>query len=369
VLHLGKYYPPARGGIESHLEVLSNGLNEFVKLRLIVANEGRETITESCNGVHVTRLGELFKLHSAPICPGLISELRRQQPDLVHIHWPNPTAVLAYLISGLRAKLIFTYHSDVVRQRKLAMAFWPLLRLALRQASAIIATSPQYIDSSAILSAHRAKCHVIPFGVRSEYFADTDSLTINRIRTQYGPQILLAVGRLVDYKGFEHLVRAMPWVKGTLLLIGRGPNRAALQKLATDLNVRDRIVFLDEVEDLRPFYQAADIFVFPSIMRSEAFGIVQLEAMACGRPIINTRLDSGVNFVAPDGVSALTVQPGDHLQLAHAINYLFDRPYLGIKLGIGGRRRVRELFTVEGMVRQTLNLYEEVAANGQGVKG
>jgi rhamnosyl/mannosyltransferase len=352
--------------MESHLEDLSTELKDFVKLRLIVANDGRETVSESRNGVNVTRLGELFKFQSAPICPALISEVRRQEPDIVHIHWPNPTAVLAYLVSGLKAKLIFTYHSDVVRQRKLAMAFQPLLHIALHQASAIIATSPDYIDSSCVLAAYRAKCRVIPFGVRSEYFAETDSLSVKRIRNQYGPQILLAVGRLVHYKGFEHLVRAMASAKGRLLLIGCGPDHEALQKLATELKVRDRVVFLNEVEDLRPYYQAADVFVLPSIMRSEAFGIVQLEAMACGKPIINTRLDSGVNFVAPDGVSALTVQPGNHLQLAHAINYLLERPYLRKKLGIGGRRRVREMFTVSGMVRQTLNLYEEVTSNGNG---
>lgn len=361
VLHLGKYYPPVRGGIESHLEVLSHGLKDIVNLKLIVANESRHTVNEICGGVSVTRVGELCKLQSAPICPALIRNVRRETADIVHVHWPNPTAVLAYLLSGHRGKLVFTYHSDVVRQRKLAVAFQPVLRRALSQAVAIIATSPDYIDSSDVLSSYRAKCRVIPFGVPAEYFDDRDIEAIRRIRERHGPQLLLAVGRMVHYKGFEHLVRAMALVKGKLILIGQGPDRKLLEELARELGVRDRIVFQDEVADVRPYYHAADIFVLPSIMRSEAFGIVQLEAMTCGKPVINTQLDSGVNFVSPNGVSGLTVPPGNHVALANAINYLMDRPYLRTKLGIGGKRRVAREFTVKGMVQKTLDLYEEVA--------
>jgi len=364
VLHLGKYYPPARGGIESHLEVLSNELKRFVKLKLVVANEGRQTIRESAGGVELTRVSELWKLQSAPICPSLISELRNAAPDIVHIHWPNPMAVVAYLLSGSKSKLVFTYHSDVVRQRKLAVAFQPLLQKALDKASAIIATSPNYVESSDVLRPYRSKCRVIPFGVPSDFYAKSDSLAVANIRRQYGPLILLAIGRLVYYKGFASLVRAMSVAKGKLLLIGEGPDCEGLKKLAAESNVSDRIAFLDHVEDLRPFYQASDIFVLPSIMRSEAFGIVQLEAMACAKPIINTFLDSGVNFVAPNGVSALTVAPGDHVELGQAINYLLDRPYLRTKLGIGGRHRIAQMFTVDGMVQKTLDLYADVMSNG-----
>ena len=368
VLHIGKYYPPARGGMESHLEVLSNELKGLVNLRLIVANENRRTVRESSDDLKITRVGEIFKLQSAPICPALIQELRKANADIVHLHWPNPMAVLAYLLSGLKSKLVFTYHSDVVRQRKLAVAFQPILRRALDKASAIIATSPNYIETSDVLSAYRSKCRVIPFGVPTDYFEHCDSAKVKQLREQYGPQIVLAVGRLVYYKGFEHLVRAIALTKARLIIIGQGPQREFLDGLAAELNIRDRIVFLNEVEDIRPYYHAADIFVLPSVMRSEAFGIVQLEAMTCGKPVINTQLDSGVNFVSPTGVSGLTVPPADHVALGNAINYLMERPYLRNKLGIGGRLRVARDFTVKAMVQQTLDLYEEVAGNGNGDK-
>jgi glycosyltransferase involved in cell wall biosynthesis len=366
VLHIGKYYPPDRGGMESHLEVLSNELKGLVNLRLIVAHKSRRTISESSDDLSITRVGEVFKLQSAPICPALIQELRKAKADIVHLHWPNPMAVVAYLLSGLKSRLVFTYHSDVVLQRKLAVAFQPALRRALDKASAIIATSPNYIATSDVLSAYKSKCRVIPFGVPTDYFEHCDSAKVKQIREQYGPQIVLAVGRMVYYKGFEHLVRAMALAKGRLLLIGQGPQRELLNRLAAELNIRERIVFLNEVEDIRPYYHAADIFVLPSVMRSEAFGIVQLEAMTCGKPVINTQIDSGVNFVSPNGVSGLTVPPGDHLALGNAISYLMERPYLRTKLGIGGRHRVALDFTVKGMVQQTLDLYEEITRNGNG---
>jgi glycosyltransferase involved in cell wall biosynthesis len=365
VLHLGKYYPPARGGIESHLEVLSNGLKDEVNLKLIVANDGRQTVRETCSGVPLTRVAELGKLQSAPICPALLNEVRKAKADVVHIHWPNPTAVVAYLLSGHKGKLVFTYHSDVVRQRKLAVIFQPVLNFALNRSSAIIASSPDYIGSSDVLSGYRSKCRVIPFGVPGNYFQQRDDHEVERIRDRYGPQILLAVGRLVYYKGFEYLVRAMAFTKGTLLLVGNGPERTHLDLLARELGVRERIHFLDEVEDLRPYYHAADVFVLPSIMRSEAFGIVQLEAMACAKPIVNTELDSGVNFVSPNGVSGLTVPPRNHVALANALNYLLERPYLRTKLGIGGRQRVAKEFTVQRMIERTLDVYEEVARKGK----
>src|ERR1043166_4373735 len=136
ILQLGKYYPPSRGGIESHLQLLCNELNNLVKLKVLVANESRETIEEACDGVDVRRIGQFGTFQSAPVCPSLINEVRKAKADIVHIHWPNPTALVAYLLSGHQGNLVFTYHSDVVRQRKLAAMFQPVLKRALKKASA-----------------------------------------------------------------------------------------------------------------------------------------------------------------------------------------------------------------------------------------
>jgi rhamnosyl/mannosyltransferase len=307
-------------------------------------------------------------LQSAPICPDLVRRIRHAAADIIHIHWPNPSAVLAYLASGHRGRLIITYHSDVVRQRTLAAAFTPILRAALQRAAAIIVSSPNYIDGSYVLPEFRDRCRVIPFGISAEFFADFDVNEARRIRSDFGPRIVLGVGRMVYYKGFEHLVRAMAQVDGQLLLIGQGPLQPFLIQLAQDLGVSERITFLNEVNDIRPYYHAADVFALSSVMRSEAFGIVQLEAMACGKPIINTQLDSGVTFVSPHGVSGLTVPPADATALSEGINQLLDQPRLRAELGDGARQRVAQSFTVEGMVQSTFQLYQDVM-NGTENRG
>lgn len=364
VLHVGKYYPPFHGGMESHLETLSNELNQMVDLEVIVANTSWRTANEIVDGIKVTRVGKLFDLQSAPICRDLVREIRRAKSDIIHLHWPNPSAVLAYLASGHRGRLIITYHSDVVRQRTLAAAFTPVLRAALKRAAAIIVSSPNYIDGSYVLPEFRERCRVIPFGVSGDYFAQVDAHAVNRIRDEYGPRIVLGVGRMVHYKGFEHLVRAMTEVDAQLLLIGKGHLREPLSQLAADIGVSGRVTFLSEVNDIRPYYQAADIFALSSVMRSEAFGIVQLEAMACGIPVINTQLDSGVTFVSPHGVSGLTVPPSDSRALGRAINELLDRPDWRAELGANARRRVARTFTIDKMVQSTFQLYMDVM-NGE----
>ena len=364
VLHVGKYYPPFRGGMESHLQCLSEELNGMLDLKVIVANIERRTTKVLIDGVNVTRVSKVCDIKSAPICPDMVREIRKSKADIVHIHWPNPTAVLAYLLSGHKGKLIFTYHSDIVRQRMLAVAFTPILRYALTKAAAIIVTSPNYIESSEILSEYRSKCWVIPFGVSVDHFNQYDGKKVRRNRERYGPRIVLGVGRLVYYKGFEHLVRAMELVDGRLIIIGDGPLREHLSQLAIDLKVDHRVAFLSEVDDVRPYYHAADVFALSSVMRSEAFGIVQLEAMACGKPVVNTKLDSGVTFVSPNGVSGLTVPAADSRALAEAINQLLNQPHRRTELGNKAKTRVAHKFTVEEMVKRTFHLYQHIM-NGQ----
>jgi len=290
----------------------------------------------------------------------MIGRIREARADIVHIHWPNPTAVLAYLLSRHRGHLIFTYHSDIIRQRLLRKPFWPILRHALKRARAIIAASPNYVETSPVLQKFRERCRVIPFGIPLAQFEEVDQLEVARIRRRYGPRIVLAVGRLVYYKGFRYLVRAMREVDAHLIIVGSGPLLDDLRREAQALGVNNRVTILTDVERVAPFYHAADVFALPSIARSEAFGIVQLEAMACRKPVVNTRLDSGVTFASPDGVSGLTVPPKDARALGQAINLLLDDEALRARYGQAGRLRVEREFDLKVMTERTLELYREV---------
>lgn len=364
-LHVGKFYHPYMGGMETHLQALCESLQPRVNVQVIVANQHRQSVVDQVHGIRVTRAGALFNLSTAPICPQMIGAIRGSRADLIHIHLPNPMAILAYFASGHRGKLIVTYHSDVVRQKAAGWAFEPILRRALNRCSAIIATSPNYLESSPILPSYRRRCHVIPLGIHYDRYQTPDEPAVAKIRQRFKDPIILSVGRLVYYKGYEYLIRAMAKARGRLVIVGQGPLQPALERLALECGVRDRVTFLGRLSDdeLLQYYYASSMFVLASIARSEAFGIVQLEAMACGRPVINTNLETGVPFVSQDGVSGLTVPPKDPDALSAAINRLIESPSLSDELGEGARRRVKEEFTVEIMTRRTLHLYDQVMAD------
>ena len=359
VLQIGKFYPPHPGGMETHLEQLSTHLSEFADVRVVVSNTNSRSVTERRSGVLVHRAGTVARFANASISPGMVAAIRRSTADIVHIHWPNPTGVLSYLASGHRGHLVVTYHSDIVRQKIPALMFGPVLKALLSRCTAVIATSPQYIDTSAILRRFRNLCHVIPFGVPTGQFMSCDQSAVAEVRRKYGPRLVLAVGRLVYYKGFEYLVQAMRSVNGRALIVGDGPLRERLRTLAAECGVADRVTFMGEqfVEDLAPYFHASDLFVLPSIARSEAFGIVQLEAMACGKSVINTSLDSGVPFVSRDGLTGITVPPADPLSLATAINKLLDDNELRSRYGEAARKWVSQEFTLDKMVQKTCRLY------------
>jgi rhamnosyl/mannosyltransferase len=348
--------------MESHLQALCGQLREEVEVEVLVAGEGRRTDVEVLDSVKVTRVGTLFDFAAAPVCPGLVRRIRESRADIVHVHWPHPTALLAYLASGHAGRLVLTYHSDVVRQRILGRLFWPALRRALERADAVIVASPNYVESSNVLQKFEAKCRVIPFGIPLAQFDRADAAEVSRLRARFGPRVILAVGRLIYYKGFEHLVRAMKDVDGHLVIVGEGPLRGALEREAESAGVVGRVTLLGHVEDVTPFYHAADVFALPSVARSEAFGIVQLEAMACRKPVVNTRLDSGVTYVSVDGVTGLTVPPANSDALAAALNQLLEDPALRTRYGRAARARVEREFDLEAMGRRTLRLYEEVMA-------
>ena len=363
VLQVGKFYPPEVGGLETHLELLCAGLARDVEVSVVVANRGRRTVTEQMAGLPVTRAAPWANLFGAPLCPGMIGQIRRSKADIVHLHLPNPGAVMAYLLSGRQGLLVATWHSDTIRQKRLGRLFAPIEGRLLDRCAALIASSPAYVESSPVLSARRGLCRVIPYGIAPERFAEPNEPAVAELRRRYGPRIVLAVGRMVYYKGFQHLIRAMTSVEATLVLVGDGPLRASLEKLVEEFDLEKRVVLAGRAsnEQLAALYHACDVFVLPSVARSEAFGIVQTEAMACGKPVINTRINSGVGFVSVDGETGISVPPADPAALAAAINRLLEDDALRRRMGEAAASRVREHFSAVRMVERTLELYREVA--------
>jgi glycosyltransferase involved in cell wall biosynthesis len=364
---VGKYYAPYVGGIESHVQTLCSELHKSLDVRVLVANMGRYDHEEIVGSVPVTRVGTLMKIARTPVCPTMAQKIRQSGAAVVHIHMPNPTAAVAYIASGFKGPLVLTWHADIVRQKLLKRLFLPIERRLLHQARAIIVSSPDYIAYSSALYEHRFRCRVIPFGVSVKGDDQLNAAQLSTIHRRYGRPLLLSIGRMVGYKGYQYLIRAMKHIDAHLLLIGDGPERPKLESAVRNLGLSERVHFLGRVEQTTPYYHACDLFVLPSTGLSEAFGLVQLEAMARGKPVVNTQLRSGVPFVSANGVTGMTVPPGDSQALARAINLLLDDPARRLAYGAAAQARVQREFTLDKMVAETLQVYEDVMANGQSL--
>jgi glycosyltransferase involved in cell wall biosynthesis len=364
VLHVGKYFPPVPGGMERVLQLLCEGERREVDSRVLVASTDRTTRREVRNGVPVTRAGSLAMIGSVGLSPALPLELRRADPDLTVVHEPNPIALVSDFVTARRGPLIVYFHSEVVRAEwKYRLLYRPFLRRVLDRAVRIIVASPSMAEGAEQLEAHRGKCVVIPYGIDPAPLAPTPALLARAAawRAELGTPLVLFVGRLVPYKGVDVLLRATATLDASLVVVGDGPLRGPLEAQARAARY-DRVAFAGTVADaeLAALYHAADVIVLPSVTRAEAFGMVQIEAMACGKPVVSTSVPSGVPWVNQHGETGLVVEPGNADALSGAIRRLLDDPALRKRLGAAGQRRVAEEFTAARMAQRTVALYRDV---------
>jgi glycosyltransferase involved in cell wall biosynthesis len=366
ILHIGKFYPPYNGGMETHLRDLAVRQTVNAAISVIAAHSEPRLERSIMDGVSVTRVARIATIASMPICPGLAAAIRRSPADLVHIHMPNPGAAMAFLMSGHTGRVVITHHADTMGRRVLRQFSDPFVDSLMRRASRIIATSRRYLDSSSELKPFRDKCSIVPLGIDPRDAICTDEMAIQKLQQRFGDKIILAVGRLVPYKGFDVLIRAMKEVDGRLILLGSGPQYDALLELAESEGVAEKTTMLGRVENINPYFAAASVFVLPSVTRAEAFGMVQLEAMAAGLPVVNTNIDSGVPEVCVNGVTGITVPPNDVTALSRAIQLLLDKPELRERYGEAARARVNSDFTSDLMAQRTAAIYSEVLGTSFG---
>jgi glycosyltransferase involved in cell wall biosynthesis len=261
--------------------------------------------------------------------------------------------------------MIVLHHSDVQRQRTVALAYRPIARRVARRAAAVVVATRSHLNHAADVGAvPESRIRVIPFGVDERTFSPQGSAPPPDVFQRSGPgPIGLFVGRLVSYKGLDVLVRAVAGTDLRVVVVGDGPLRSSVEAEIRAAGLRDRILLTGEVEDadLPAYYRAADYFVLPSTTPAEMFGISLLEAMACGKPVISTMLTSGVREVNEAGVTGLAVAPGNAAALRDAMLQLSSDGDLRARLGAAGRRRVEERFTLTRMVDAHLALCAEMA--------
>jgi len=366
ILHVNKLYSPYIGGVETILENLAEHTVDKCDLEVLVCQARGRMRREIINGVSVTRTGSLGIWLSMPVSLSYPFIFRKTAPrfDLIHLHHPFPLGELSALAFNPGLKMVFTWYSAIVRQKFLARVYRPFLDRLLDRVEAIILIYPEAHRQTELLQRRSHKCHVIPPGIeiRNYDLNEGKRREVGNFRSRYGENLVLFVGRLVYYKGLEHLIAAMPSVRGRLLIAGDGPLRDSLQRQAAELGVADRVDFLGRLSDheLKAAFHACDVFVLPSTHPSEAFGMVQLEAMACRKPVVNTRLETGVPFVSLDQVTGLTVEPANPRALSEALNILLADAELRRRYGENGRQRVLQEFTVQLMAERTWQLYQKV---------
>lgn len=361
ILQLGKFYP-IKGGVEKVMWDLTEGLcGRGVDCDMLCAEAGRG-IRESVFNGHgrCIRVPSSEKVASTMISPAMVRWMKShcREYDIVHIHHPDPMACLALFLSGYKGKVVLHWHSDIVSQKLLLRFYVPLQKWLIRRADAVICTSPVYVGSSPWLKDVQDKVVCVPIGIR-------DNIRKKPVSREREGKVVLSVGRFVEYKGMRYVIDAAGYLPDDyeVRIVGDGPLRPELEKRIAGQGLAGKVSLLGELEDgaLADAYNDCDLFVLGSIMKSEAFGIVQLEAMSCGKPVVATRIPgSGVSWVNEDGVSGLDVSPCNPEALAQAIVSICGDPADYIRFSAGARRRFEKFFTLDAMLDGVLSVYDKL---------
>ena len=367
ILQLGKFYP-IRGGVEKVMYDLMEGLSS--------RGIDCDMMCAACEGhrgeVRVNEHGRVLTYHSwkkiagTTIAPSMLWSLRKlcKQYDLIHVHHPDPMVALALWLSGYKGKVVLHWHSDIVDQKMALKLYMPLQNWLIRRADKIIGTTPVYLKESPHLQQAQDKTVCVPIGI--ERVQEVGAESIARLKARYpSKKLVFSLGRLVPYKGYDYLIEAGQYIDDDCMILigGTGPLREKLEKKITDLGLEDKVRLLGRIsdEELPVYYHACDIYCMSSVKKTEAFGIVQIEAMSCGKPLIATNIpESGVSWVNKHGVSGLNVAPMNAKELATAIkNILVDQTAYN-NFVEGSRKRFDEVFHIDKMVDGCLDVYKDI---------
>lgn len=347
ILEVNKLYYPWRGGVEEVAQNIAEWLSdEETQVDVLVCQPKGAGAIEKINEINVYKAASFGMLLRMPISFDFLRLYKKMTTDydVIFLHHPFPLGFLAATLFNRYKKIVVWYHADIVKQRIAKFLLTPIFNVVFKRADKIFVASNNIIKNSTVLGKYKDKCVVIPLAIDLEKFKKTATVVenANKIKNQYGNPLVLAHGRLIYYKGFEYLIEAMTMInKGALVIFGDGPDKLKLENLIKKYNLEKRVFIVGGDDEAKfAFYEACDVFVFPSVAPTEAFGVVQIEAMAFGKPIINTNLATGVPEVSLDRETGLTVEPKNVKQLAEAINKILSNDEMRKKFGQAARKRV-----------------------------
>ena len=369
VLHVYKdVYPPIVGGIERHIDSIRRALPDIQHDVLVCARGVRTRIGHASSGDRrgtEILVGEFGRPLSTPLAPSFPLWLSRYaRGAIVHLHMPQPVGELSVLLARGHAPLAVTYHADIYRQRSLLFLYRRLVVRVLREADVVIVASRALAVRSPMIQAAHVDAEIAPYAIDPAEFAReaADPVLVDEIRSRYGECHVVAVGRLVAYKGFDRLVAAATRTRCPVVIVGDGTRRAALEEQIRKLGLTTKVFLTGEVDDhrLSAHLAAATAFVLPSWNRAEGFGIALLEAQAAGLPVIATDVGTGTIEAFAQGETGIAVRPNDVQGLIEAINSLVASPARARAMGEAGRRRVEQCNSLANLADRLRPIYERI---------
>lgn len=374
VLHVYRtYFPDAQGGLQEAIRQICIGSSNFgVESKVFVLSPNPSPKTIESDGGSIIRSRSWWAPASCDLGGyDAFSEFKKQAKwaDVIHFHYPWPFADILNLISFANKPSLLTYHSDIVKQKKINWFYAPLRKFTLNSMRAIVATSPVYAQTSPVLKEflNTAKLKIIPLGIvepkNLEFLSNNSQQYLESLGLQNTPYILF-LGVLRYYKGVHTLVEAANQINGKIVIAGSGPEKKVLIRQAQTLGIKN-IIFTKEVSDQEKHILLSNCsaLVLPSHLRSEAFGMVLIEASMHSKPMISCEIKSGTSFVNLHGKTGLVVEPENPCQLANACNQLLSHPNEAITMGQAARVRYEALFSGPALGKCYTELYEQVIAN------
>jgi len=365
VLHFFKTaLPDTMGGVEQGIDQIARGTTKLgITCNVLSLSRAPNLKTFPFNGYRRYCANLDFELASTGFSYSAFGLYRQlaSQSDVIHYHFPWPFMDLVHFAAGVRKPAVVTYHSDIVRQTLLLPLYRPLMNRFLADVDRVVATSANYLKTSDVLKRIERKVSIIPFGIDQHTCVVPSSATIAHWRNRLGPRFFLFVGVLRYYKGLHILLEALQGAPFPAVIVGSGPIESALKTQATRLRLKNVhfLGFLPE-EDKAALFGLSYAIVFPSHLRSEAFGISLLEGAMYGKPMISSEIGTGTTFINLDGITGRVVPRGDAGALRRAMDDLWARPEDAASMGERAYDRYRQLFTSEKMSRSYVNMYDEL---------
>jgi glycosyltransferase involved in cell wall biosynthesis len=365
VLHFYRtYFPDTVGGIEQVINQLARGtaaMGIHTEVLSLTKDRQPETIELDGHFAHSARLD--FQIASTGFSASAFSRFAHlaAKADVIHYHYPWPFMDLVHLATRVRKPSVVTYHSDIIRQKHLFRLYKPLKQRFLASVDRIVATSPNYVMTSQVLSRYRDKTIVIPIGLDKASYPEPSPELIGQWRTRVGDRFFLFVGMIRYYKGLHILLDAVRGTSFPVVIVGAGPVEDELKAQARRLGL-SHVHFLGALPeaDKVALLKLCHALAFPSHLRSEAFGVSLLEGAMYGKPLISSEIGTGTSYINVHGKTGLVVPPNDPDALRAAMQTLWDDPALAHRMGMNGEARYWELFTARQMASQYAALYEEV---------